>query len=151
MPEILYPAVIEAIQAAARAYGIPALAAEMDIKASSLYNRLNPWSDRQAVKLGLEEAIFMLCKTGDFSALRMIAEECGFFISPIESCKPDKPTIPEECLDDFHAVSDFARAVQAFDASSKQTAQDKLRITTLAGKAKDEIDQTAALTLKGVE
>lgn len=131
------PAVIEAIQRAAQKRGIKEVAAEMDLSPSSLYAMLNPWGDRASSKLGLEAAIFLMRYTGDKTPLALIAGELG--CSVIERKAPDKPTVAEESVQDFAAVSALAEAMQRHYGAAV--------IHRLAMDAHSEIEQTVALYL----
>ncbi len=138
-PELQCPQVIEAIQRAAQKRGIKEIAAEMDLAPSSLYSMLNPWGDRASSKLGLEAAIWLMRYTGDKSALALIAGELG--CSVIERREPDKPTVAEESVQDFAAVSALSQAMQSGRGAAE--------IHRLAMEAHSEIEQTVALYLGG--
>ena len=83
--------VIEAVQTAVKKYpgGVRAMAAEMDMAPSSLGNVLNPYADRTSVKLGLEQAAFIMHQTGDVSALQLLAADLGFSLLPM-CAEPDR-------------------------------------------------------------
>ena len=70
--------VIEAVQTAVKKYpgGVRAMAAEMDMAPSSLGNVLNPYADRTSVKLGLEQAAFIMHQTGG-SRIFASSDVCG--------------------------------------------------------------------------
>lgn len=104
--------IIEAVRAAARRYpgGVAALAAVMDMAPSSLGNVLNPYADRTAVKLGLEQVAFIMRKTGDVSALQLLAAEFGYTLLPMHA-EPDKDVQGEQ-LDDVERLTDLQRAIR---------------------------------------
>ncbi len=137
--ELLRPDVIAALQSAAQKKGIKEVAAEMDMAPSSLYNALNPYGDRSSSKCGLELAIAIMRYTGDKSALAIMAGELG--CSVIERREPDKPTVAEESVQDFVAVSALAQAMQ-----EKRSAG---TIHQLAMSAHSEIEQTVSRYLDG--
>ncbi len=137
------PALIEAVQKAAQSIGIQQLAAEMDMRPSSLYNALNPYADRSMVKLGLETAAYIIRRTGDVSPLEMIARDLGYTLRKVDETAPDKATIEQECCDDFEALAEFSRLARCISHPMPKP----LDIINLAAKAKDEIDQTAHLWL----
>ena len=93
MKDILqHPALIEALQKAAQEYGVSRLAAEMDKRPSTLYNALNPWGDRSTIKLGLEDALFIMVQTGDMTALQIMAREMGCVLVEMKA-EPNRDTI----------------------------------------------------------
>ena len=144
MSETLYnPPLIEAVQRAAQSAGIPQLAAQMDMRPSSLYNQLNPYADRSAIKLGIEVAFYIMRQTHDVTALRIMAEDCGYTLTPIASM-PDKESLPEEMCQDFHALADFQRLLCSADMRTVKQAD----VLNARDKAKQEIDETAILFLQ---
>lgn len=113
MPIATYPHIIEALRNAAaprRKDGFRELAEEMDLKASSLGNLLNPYGDREVVKLGLEQAMHIMRARGDYAALRLIAAECGFALVPLYA-RPDKASVEAEMLDDVQAGARYQSAL----------------------------------------
>lgn len=104
--------VIEAVQTAVKKYpgGVRAMAAEMDMAPSSLGNVLNPYADRTSVKLGLEQAAFIMHQTGDVSALQLLAADLGFSLLPM-CAEPDKGVEGEQ-LDDVERLADLQRAIR---------------------------------------
>ena len=104
--------IIEAVQTAVKKYpgGVRAMAAEMDMAPSSLGNVLNPYADRTTVKLGLEQAAFIMRKTGDVSALQLLAAEFGYTLLPMHT-EPDKDVQGEQ-LDDVERLTDLQRAIR---------------------------------------
>ena len=80
--------VIESVQTAVRQHpgGVRSMAALMDMAPSSLGNLLNPYADRSSVKLGLEQAAFIMKATGDATPLRLIADELGYSFPPVCLC-----------------------------------------------------------------
>jgi len=136
---LLNPVLIEAVQKAAQEYGIGKLAAEMDMRPSSLYNALNPWGDRSVAKLGLEAALYIIRQTGDVTPLDIMARECDCLCIDIAAC-PDHNTLAEESVDDFNAVSALSKAM--LDGESEN------EIQRLAAAAHREIEETVALYLK---
>ena len=143
MNTVLYnPPLIEAVQRAAQSVGIPHLAAEMDMRPSSLYSQLNPYADRSVSKLGLEAALFIMTATGDVTALSMMASSMGYTLNP--AARPDSlKDIPEECCEDFQALAAFQRIVRDTDYASIKVTD----VLTARDTAKGEIDQTAELFL----
>ena len=113
-----YEHVIEAVQTAVKKYpgGVHAMAAEMDMAPSSLGNVLNPYADRASVKLGLEQAAFIMRRTGDVSALQLLAAELGYTLLPMHA-EPDK-AVKGEQLDDVQRLAEFQRALNS-DAPDK--------------------------------
>lgn len=59
------------------------LAGEMDLRESSLGNLLNPYADRTIVKLGLEQAMHIMCRQRNYAALQLMAAEFGFALIPL--------------------------------------------------------------------
>lgn len=115
MPIATYPHIIEALRATAKPNpkdraAFRELASTMELAESSLGNLLNPYADRDVVKVGLEQAMHIMKHRKDYSALRLIAAECGFTMIPLYS-PPDKPTPQDEMLDDYQ---DFAAYQQAW-------------------------------------
>ena len=104
--------IIEAVRAAARRYpgGVAALAAVMDMAPSSLGNVLNPYADRTAVKLGLEQALFIMREAGDVSALRLMAAEFGYSLLPM-GAQPDHDVSVEQ-LDDVQKLARYQEAIR---------------------------------------
>ncbi len=131
------PQVIAALQEAAQRRGMKELAAEMDMAPSSLYAVLNPYVDRSSSKMGLELAMAIMDYTGDRTALSIIAGELG--CSLVEHREPDKPTVAEESLQDFAAVSKLAIAMQERAGAAE--------VHRLAMEAHSEIEQTVKLYL----
>ena len=128
------PNVIAALQAAAQRKGIKDVAAEMDMSPSSLYTACNPYGDRSVSKMGIELAIAIMRYTGDKSALAIMAGELG--CSVIERREPDKPTVAEESVQDFAAVSALAQAMQEHRSAGV--------IHRLAMDAHSELEQTVS-------
>lgn len=104
--------IIEAVREAARNYpgGVKAMAAEMDMAASSLGNLLNPYADRQTVKLGLEQALYIMSVTGDITALHLMASKLGYHLIPTQA-EPDHDSAGE-MLDDVQALARYQEAVR---------------------------------------
>lgn len=113
--------VIEAVQTAVKKYpgGVRAMAAEMDMAPSSLGNAINPYADRTSVKLGLEQAAFIMHQTGDVSALQLLAAEFGYTLLPMHA-EPDKDVQGEQ-LDDVQRLAEFQHALNS-DAPDKERA-----------------------------
>lgn len=107
-----YEHIIEAIQTAVKKHpgGVRAMAAEMDMAPSSLGNVLNPYADRTTVKLGLEQAAFIMRRTGDVSALQLLAAEFGYTLLPMHA-EPDKDVDGEQ-LDDVQKLARFQDAIR---------------------------------------
>lgn len=104
------PAIIAALQEAAQRRGMKDVAAEMDLAPSSLYAACNPYGDRAVRTMPLELALGIMKYTGDKTALALLAGELG--CSVVERSAPDKPTVAEESLQDFSAVSALSQAMQ---------------------------------------
>lgn len=128
---LLRPDIIKAIQQAAQNYGIERLAAEMDMRPSSLYNCLNPWGDRSVAKLGLEAALHVMKTTQDKTALAMIARELDCMLVPLS--KSDKDTVEDEIVDTFSAVAKLAEAIRAH--------ADMAEVTRWSNLAHHEVEQ----------
>lgn len=113
--------IIEAVQTAVKKYpgGVRAMAAEMDMAPSSLGNVLNPYADRTSVKLGLEQAAFIMHTTGDYSALQLLAAEFGFSLLPM-SASPNHDVQGEQ-LDDVQKLARYQDAIER-KASRKERA-----------------------------
>lgn len=107
-----YEHIIEAVQKAARQHpgGIRAMASEMDMAPSSLGNVLNPYADRSAVKLGLEQCLFIMKTSGDTAALRLMAAEFGYSLLPM-GAQPDHG-VAEEQLDDLQKLARYQDAIR---------------------------------------
>lgn len=110
--------IIEAVRTAARRYpgGVAALAAVMDMAPSSLGNVLNPYADRTAVKLGLEQALFIMREAGDVSALRLMAAEFGYSLLPM-GAPPDHDVAGEQ-LDDVQKLARYQEAIRKCEPRS---------------------------------
>jgi len=105
-----YEHIIEAVQTAVRKHGgVKMVAADMDMAPSSLGNLLNPYADRSSVKLGLEQALWIMQRTGDHSALVLMAKELGYGVVPINA-RPDKDLAGEQ-LDDVQALAQVQAAI----------------------------------------
>lgn len=107
-----YEHIIEAVQKAARKYpgSIRGMAAEMDMAPSSLGNVLNPYADRATVKLGLEQTLFIMKKTEDVSALRLMAAEFGYSLLPM-GAPPDHDVAGEQ-LDDVQKLARYQESIR---------------------------------------
>lgn len=143
MPAPTQEHIIEAVQTAAHNYakgesvsGIRKLAMEMDMSPSSLGNALNPYADRSVVKLGLEQAFFIMQRTGDVNALDFMAYALGYTLQAIRAV-PDKDDIRDEMLDDSNHLAMFQQVVRDGEHPSI--------ILHTAKSAKEEIDQTVEL------
>ena len=132
------PTVIAALQGAVQKHGIKDVAAEMGMAPKTLYHVLNPWGERSEHQMGLELALAIMRYTGDKSALAIMAGELG--CSLVERREPDKQTVAEESLQDFHAVNELAQAMQRHKGAAT--------IHTLAMEAHSEIEQTVKLYLE---
>lgn len=128
--------IIEAVREAARSFpgGIKALAAEMDMAPGSLGNLLNPYADRQTVKLGLEQGLYIMHRTGNALALHLAAAELGYRLIPAHAT-PDHD-VQGEMLDDVQKLAGYQKAIQ--DKAPRKT-----RLFALA-QALDELLQTEA-------
>lgn len=143
MPSYTQEHIIDAIQEAARNYakgepesGIRKLAIEMDMRPSSLGNALNPYADRSVVKLGLEQAMFIMQRTGNVKALEIMAYELGYTLQAANAV-PDKDDIRDEMLDDSSRLSLLQKVIRECEHPSI--------IIHTAKSAKEEIDQTVEL------
>lgn len=100
MPARTYNQIIKALRDAADSHGIPEIAAQFDMKAASLGNALNPWADRNLVKLGLEQAIEIMRISHDVTAMSLIADVLGLVVHEPDDEVPDKASTAEEVMDD---------------------------------------------------
>lgn len=134
--------VIEAVQTAVKKYpgGVRAMAAEMDMAPSSLGNVLNPYADRTSVKLGLEQAAFIMHQTGDVSALQLLAADLGFSLLPM-CAEPDKDVEGEQ-LDDVERLADLQRAI-------RRNAPQKVRAKLLGALIIDLMETETAVQHEG--
>ena len=137
-----YEHIIEAVQKAARLYpgGIRGMASEMDMAPSSLGNILNPYADRTSVKLGLEQAAFIMHQTGDVSALQLLAADLGFSLLPM-CAEPDKGVEGEQ-LDDVERLADLQRAI-------RRNAPQKVRAKLLGALIIDLMETETAVQHEG--
>ena len=133
---LLRPVVVEAFQKTAQEYGIAKLAAEMDMRPSTLYNVLNPWGDRSVARLSLEVAMYIVDRTGDTTPLDVMARELRCICIDIDAC-PDHNTLAEESVDDFNAVSALSKAMQEGKSWGE--------VSRMAAAAHREIEETLAL------
>lgn len=131
--------IIEAVREAARKYpgGVKAMAAEMDMAASSLGNLLNPYADRQMVKLGLEQALYIMSVSKDPTALHLIAAKLGYRLIPAHA-EPDHDA-RGEMLDDVQALARYQEAV-------RRNAPRKERVMALAEALQDLLQTETAIT-----
>lgn len=126
--------IIETIREGVRkTIGVKAMAAEMDMAPSSLGNILNPYADRSTVKLGLEQAMFLIQRTQNYAALSLIASEFGYTLLQMAST-PDKANKEEEMLDDLQRTA-------AYQAAIRENAPREVRIQRLA-EVFDDLMQT---------
>lgn len=106
-----YEHIIESIREGVRkTIGVKAMAAEMDMAPSSLGNVLNPYADRATVKLGLEQTLFIMKKTEDVSALRLMAAEFGYSLLPM-GAPPDHDVAGEQ-LDDVQKLARYQESIR---------------------------------------
>jgi hypothetical protein len=89
----------------------------------------------------LELAIAIMRYTSDKTALAVMAGELGCSI--VERREPDKPTVAEESVQDFAAVSELAQAMQQKRGAAV--------IHRLAMEAHSELEQTVSRYLEGVK
>lgn len=143
-----YEHIIEAVQKAARLYpgGIRGMASEMDMAPSSLGNILNPYADRSVVKLGLEQALFIMKTSEDISALRIMASEFGCSLSSATD-EPDAPTFEAEALQDYPPLVAFHEGCKRFRDGELSAAE----LDEFKDKAVREIRETFTRTLRGDE
>jgi hypothetical protein len=139
--DLLRPKIIEALQRAVQRKGINEVALELELGRSSLYNSLNPYGDRSVSQMGLERAIAIMRFTGDKTALALIAGELGCDI--IERREPNKPTVPQETLQDFNALNALSQAMER-DAGAEE-------VHRLTMGVHSEIEQTVSLYLRNRE
>lgn len=112
MPVSTYPHIIEAVRNAAKKGGRTIsldLAADMEMKVTSLGNLLNPYAGRNVVKLGLEQFLHILKWSGDHAALHLLVSELGYALMPLYAA-PDKDTPERELLDDQQAGAEYSAA-----------------------------------------
>ncbi len=143
-----YEHIIEAVQKAARLYpgGIRGMASEMDMAPSSLGNILNPYADRSVVKLGLEQALFIMKTSEDISALRIMASEFGCSLSSATD-EPDAPTFEAEALQDYPPLVAFHEGCKLYRQGKLTLAQ----LDELKDRAFKEVRETFCRTVKGDE
>lgn len=134
------PSVIEKVQIAAQRYGIKQLAGEMNKAPSTLYSELNPWGDRSKAKLGFEDALEIMRRTGDYSAMVEACAEAGLIVV-MHMPVADKDTVEKEKVDDIKSLAAFHGAIANGESGGT--------IHTLAGRTCDEIMQTAQLATSG--
>jgi len=85
----------------------------LDKKPSTFDNELNPWPNPDCRnKLGLEDAFKIMALSGDTRLLASMAGRLGFTLRHMAEACPDKPTLPEELLDDLPAVAAFHEAIR---------------------------------------
>lgn len=106
MCEIRKPFIIEAVQKAAQAHGIKAVAAHLDKRPSTLYGELSPWPEPGKAKLGLDDALEIMRLSGDHTALALMAESLGYRLESVR-VTPDHDDIRDEMLDDTSRVGLF--------------------------------------------
>ena len=108
------------------------MAARMDMAPSSLGNLLNPYADRSTVKLGLEQALYIMALSGNATGLHLLAAELGYRLIPAHA-EPDHDAAGE-MLDDVQALANYQSAV-------RNRAPRSTRLVALA-EALDDIMQT---------
>lgn len=81
----------------------------------TLYNELNPYPQPGSThKIGLEDAAEIARAVGDVSLARHFASYvCGRVLMDPATGNPDGRDMAHECLQGFHAVSEFAKAAEA--------------------------------------
>lgn len=143
MCEIRTPAVIEALQYAAQAYGMKKLAPLLDKKPSTLYAELNPWGEQGKAKIGMDDAIEIMRITEDYTALELMAAELGFRLAA-KDARPDKENVAEELCQDTQCIGEWARVCSAPDATETEVRRARQALAR-------EADQTEALKVNEIK
>lgn len=94
---------LKQLQTVAQGIGVPELAADFDIAASSLYAMLNPYGEKN---IRLVRALHIMARAGDFSPLDLYLNRHGFKIVKSEA-DPDGEDLRHESLQALGAASDF--------------------------------------------
>lgn len=93
--------------------GVKAIAAELDKAPSTLYEELLPTVNRpNQGKLGVEDGLSIMAITGDVRPLEYMASSLGYRLVSLADVCPDKPTLPEELLDDIPALAAYHDAIR---------------------------------------
>lgn len=140
MCEIRNRPVIEAVQRAAQAHGLKALAPMLDKKPSTLYAELNPWSEPGKAKLGFDDALEIMRITDDFAGLELAASALGFRLVRKDPV-PGGRSVAEELGHDTQRLGEWARIVMDPDATEPEV---RLARQALA----HEADETEALKIE---
>ena len=140
MSAVQNPAIIEAFQKPAHAYGVPKLAEALDMAPSSVYSILNPWGNREKHKLGIEEAIVMTERHGSMRGWKAIAAYFNCELVPL-CASPNKDTVFEELAEDLVCAGRFAEVCSSPLSSMQE-------VTEAAENLIDEIHQTVELFRK---
>ena len=93
-----------------------------------------------SVKLGLEQAAFIMHQTGDVSALQLLAADLGFSLLPM-CAEPDKGVEGEQ-LDDVERLADLQRAI-------RRNAPQKVRAKLLGALIIDLMETETAVQHEG--
>ena len=107
-------------------YGQELLAGKLDVKVSTLSNKLQPYDHAERRHyLNLWEADDMLTLGGDMRPLELLAARHGFLLVPMNAV-PDAPTLDAEKVQDvqtlakFQAESDPLRQIHAMNAHIRE-------------------------------
>ena len=110
---------------------------------STFYADLNP----NPTSLGkLKVRDFMACMeiTGNIEPLRFMAGHFGYALTSMASVEPDAPTVEEEMLQDYHALTTYVQAVQAYRRGEVNATTVLARLDA----ALVELRQTAVMALR---
>lgn len=142
MRELQNPAVIEAIGAAVRTYGLKEVARRLRKSPGQLYAELSEFGDQRKAKLSVDDALEASRLTGDVTWLAILAGELGYSLVANHAA-PDKPTVAEECNDDLMKLAEFTRV-----ATDDQSTIREVQAASLA--ARRDISQTETLKLSEI-
>lgn len=107
-------------------YGQERMAGKLDIKVSTLSNKLQPYNHAERRHfLNLWEADDMLRLSGDMRPLELLAARHGYALLPLKAT-PDAPTLDAEKLQDYvavaecHAEEDPVKCVHKLNAAIRE-------------------------------
>lgn len=133
--EISQSDIMRAFLSVSLAYGQEIMAGKLDIKVSTLSNKLQPYNhpDRRHF-LNLWEADDMLRLSGDMLPLELLAARHGFVLLPLNAT-PDAPTLDAEKLQDYiavtecHAEDDPVKRVHKLNAAIRELMETEVKRT----------------------
>jgi hypothetical protein len=76
----------------------------------TLYREINP--DDTGAKLAAIDLFKLMRATGRHAPLEVMALHLGYQLTPIGDSVPDKPTLPEELLDDIPSLAAYHDAIR---------------------------------------